>query len=87
MIKRIAINSSYEKSKTKLPCSAGNYLVFFDAVCANALAAAVLEALLVRPSLRTLDATLATFLEVCFEFLAICNPPFVSDALIITLYA
>ena len=54
----------------------GIYFVFLDGVCANALAAAVLEALLVRPSRKTFDAALAARLEVCFV-LAIYSPPFV----------
>lgn len=44
------------------------YLVFLEARCANALPAAVLEALPVRPSLNTLDAALAALLDVCLEF-------------------
>jgi hypothetical protein len=38
--------------------------------CERALAAAVLEAALVRPSLRTLLAAAAALLLVCFVFLA-----------------
>jgi hypothetical protein len=42
--------------------------------CANALAAAVLEAGLVRPSLSTLLAAVAALLLVCLAFLAIYTP-------------
>ncbi|MCB6475562.1 hypothetical protein LI171_04830 [Emergencia timonensis] len=65
------------------PCSTESYLVFLDGVCASALAAAVFEVLLVRPSLNTLDAAVAAFLEVCLEFFGISNPPFIEFALII----
>lgn len=44
------------------------YLVFFDALCANALAAAVLDFALVRPSLRTADAAEAARFDVCLLF-------------------
>jgi hypothetical protein len=53
------------------------YLVFLDGVCESALPAAVLDALLVRPSLKTFEAADAAFAEVCFEFLAIGSPPFI----------
>lgn len=44
-------------------------LFFFDGVCAKALPAALFESLPVLPSLSTLDAALATLLEVCFLFM------------------
>ena len=40
------------------------FFLLFACFCDSALAAADFEALLVRPSVRTLDATLATFAEV-----------------------
>ena len=55
----------YAKHKC-VPCRP--YLVFFDAFCANALAAAVLDFALVRPSLRTLDAAEAARFDVCLLF-------------------
>ena len=45
------------------------YLVFLPGRCAKALPAAVLLALLVLPSLRTLDAAEAALALVCLEFL------------------
>ena len=63
---------SFKKSKTlELPCSAENYLVFLDARCANALPAAVLDALPVLPLRSTFEAALAALAEVCLLFLAI----------------
>lgn len=49
-------------------CLASPYLVFLDALCANALPAAVLDFALVRPSLRTADAAEAARFEVCLLF-------------------
>lgn len=49
-------------------CLATPYFVFFDALCANALPAAVLDFALVRPSLRTADAAEAARFEVCLLF-------------------
>ena len=51
------------------------YFVFFEALCAKALPAAVFEALPVRTSRRTLEAAEAAFAEVCLLFLAILSPP------------
>lgn len=47
------------------------YYFFFGRACERALPAAVLEALLVRPSRRTFEAAEAAFLEVCFVFFGI----------------
>ena len=49
-------------------CLATPYLVFFDGLCANALAAAVFDFALVRPSLRTADAAEAARFDVCLLF-------------------
>ena len=49
-----------------MPCPP--YLVFFEALCASALAAAVLDFALVRPSLRTADAAEAARFDVCLLF-------------------
>lgn len=51
-----------------------NYF-FLEGLCESAEPAAVLEALLVRPSRRTFDAADAALLEVTFDF-AIKSPPF-----------
>ncbi|WP_179286718.1 hypothetical protein [Megasphaera elsdenii] len=53
-----------------ISCLKQNYFLR-DGVCANALAAAVFEALLERGFRKTLDAAEAAFLEVCLLFLAI----------------
>ena len=46
---------------------------FFDGVCAKALAAADLEALLERPSDSVLEAADAAFLLVCFFGAEVCD--------------
>lgn len=53
-----------------ISCLKQNYF-FRDGVCANALAAAVFEALPERGFRKTLDAAEAAFLEVCLLFFAI----------------
>lgn len=44
------------------------YFVFLDARCDKALAAAVFDFVLVRPSRNTAEAADAALLDVCFEF-------------------
>ena len=57
-----------EESERGTSRSASSYLVFLLGRCAKALPAAVLLALLVLPSRRTLDAAEAALALVCFEF-------------------
>lgn len=50
------------------------HLVFFvEGFCANALAAAVFESLLVRPSLNTFEATVAALGDVTFADALVCD--------------
>lgn len=63
--------SSNKKSRTSANALLKQNYFFRDGVCANALAAAVFEALLEWGFRKTLDAAEAAFLEVCLLFLAI----------------
>jgi hypothetical protein len=47
--------------------------IFFEGVCDSALAAAVFDSLLVRPSLSVLDAAVAAVLPVCFDDVLACE--------------
>jgi hypothetical protein len=56
--------------------SLNNELIYFSPLpgfCANALPAADLESLLVRPSLNTFDAAVAAFAEVTFSGALVCD--------------
>lgn len=52
----------------------GSYF-FFEGFCERALPAAVLDVLLVRPSLKTFEAAVAAFALVTFFVPAILSPP------------